>query len=550
MKNFFTFWRERGSCRYFILILLIVLGIFVRVYDWEDYYYSGDDIFHLFIAKAETPLAVIDRNRIDIHPPLIYLIIHFFDKLGNSILVHRLPSLIFGVLLIPLVFILVKYLTNWFEGLCMAFFVSIGYGPVLMSQVLRQYTIALFFVFCSIYFFIKFKEIGKSKNLFLYFLFSLLSISSHYLMAIPIFSLFIYNLFYFISNKAESKKIPSWLIANLLLGVITFVFYNHNGKGQWGYSGIQISNNRDEWMVFGYPKNLISYLLNFIVILLYFSIPDYIVSNILIFLLLVGLVYSLKEKKYRFIFFIFTVGILISVFINRLGLYPFWGSRHSLHLYPFFILIWSVSIWALRKEFFSRLRNFQKTFIFLLTTCFSVLSVLFVFAKGFYRVFAYEEFPNTVEETKRFISVIDANLGETSLIITDKQTGLLLAFLEKNFSDDVFYPDYVLFRYKSVPVVFKNVWGTKFNKRDLYILLIKSKPFKNNGGSVLIVSHGWTQNGLGLLIQELTEDKCSNLLDILLLSKDRRELTLEGFDNEIVKISEKKLKLFEDKCLN
>ena len=102
-------------CRRFaplsFLLALLLLGFWLRVHNLDAFSFWTDE--GLTPARSGYPVAQILRNEIviqgyvstDTHPPLYYLIIHVTRQLfGLSDFAFRYPSVLFGVLLIPLLY--------------------------------------------------------------------------------------------------------------------------------------------------------------------------------------------------------------------------------------------------------------------------------------------------------------------------------------------------------------------------------------------------------------------------------------------------------------
>ena len=93
------------------LLALLLLGYWLRVHNLDAFSFWTDE--GLTPARSGYPIAQILQNEIiiqgvvttDTHPPLYYLIIHLTRQLfGLSDFAFRYPSVLFGVLLIPLLY--------------------------------------------------------------------------------------------------------------------------------------------------------------------------------------------------------------------------------------------------------------------------------------------------------------------------------------------------------------------------------------------------------------------------------------------------------------
>ena len=110
-----------------ILLALRLLGFWLRVQNLDAFSFWTDE--GLTPARSGYPIAQILRNEIviqgyvstDTHPPLYYLIIHVTRQLfGLSDFAFRYPSVLFGVLLIPLLYQLGRRMGGRTLGLIVA----------------------------------------------------------------------------------------------------------------------------------------------------------------------------------------------------------------------------------------------------------------------------------------------------------------------------------------------------------------------------------------------------------------------------------------------
>lgn len=136
-----------------ILLLLIALGYWLRVHNLDAFSFWTDE--GLTPERSGYPLAQILRNDIliqgvvtkDTHPPLYYLIIHVTRQLfGLSDFAFRYPSVLFGVLLIPLIYQIGRRLGGLGLGLVVATLAAVNPLQVYYSQEARMYTLLVLLV--------------------------------------------------------------------------------------------------------------------------------------------------------------------------------------------------------------------------------------------------------------------------------------------------------------------------------------------------------------------------------------------------------------------
>jgi 4-amino-4-deoxy-L-arabinose transferase-like glycosyltransferase len=133
------------------IIILLILGsaVFLRIFRlgrqslWIDeinaVILSGKNIFKIIFAGDTTP-------------PFIYLVNHFWQKLGASDFMVRVPSVVFGVLSIWAVYKLAKALFTKKEALFSLFLASVSLYHIIYSQeAARPYSAFLLFSLLSLY---------------------------------------------------------------------------------------------------------------------------------------------------------------------------------------------------------------------------------------------------------------------------------------------------------------------------------------------------------------------------------------------------------------
>jgi uncharacterized membrane protein len=135
-----------------VLIGLIALGLGLRLFRVGANSYWLDEATSLGIAKLS--LGDIVRNAgASSHPPLYYLFLHFWIKLGTTEVAVRGLSTLWGVCLIPAIYALGRQLFNRCTGLVAALLITIAPFFVYYAQEARMYTqLALLTAMAQIFF--------------------------------------------------------------------------------------------------------------------------------------------------------------------------------------------------------------------------------------------------------------------------------------------------------------------------------------------------------------------------------------------------------------
>ena len=136
-----------------ILILIVLLGAVLRLYQLGTESIWWDEAWTIYAVSQPfaSMLSIVAR---DVHPPLyfviLYPVVHLF---GTSEAVMRLPAAIFGIMTIPLIYVVGTYFFSQREGLISAFLLSISVHHIYYSQEARMYTLVVLLSLLSVYFF-------------------------------------------------------------------------------------------------------------------------------------------------------------------------------------------------------------------------------------------------------------------------------------------------------------------------------------------------------------------------------------------------------------
>lgn len=165
-----------------ILIFITILAAFFRIYNLGLNSLWLDEATSILISRGSIS-SIIQADVV--HPPLYYLMLHVFIFLGDSEWIVRVPSAIFGIAAIPLIFKLGDKLYGRKQGLIAAFLLAISYVHIYYSKDARMYTMLFFFTLLSIYLFWVALEKNDRRSWMLLTVINILGLYTHYMM-IPI----------------------------------------------------------------------------------------------------------------------------------------------------------------------------------------------------------------------------------------------------------------------------------------------------------------------------------------------------------------------------
>ena len=216
----------------YIIILIILLGIFFRFYqiNYEDLWI--DEIFSFWIADPNISfIETLQRhNSIEQIPIFFNLILKFFYSIfGHEIKMGRYLVALLGSLSLIYCYFLSREFENNDFRLIFIFLIAFNIFLIKYSQELRPYTlIVLLFILSLLYFFRCLKNPNNFLNFLFFSLFITLLIFSHPFNFILLFSIIFFILFNFFSKKYVFKKLNWSIFLSIIFSIIYYSIYFKN----------------------------------------------------------------------------------------------------------------------------------------------------------------------------------------------------------------------------------------------------------------------------------------------------------------------------------
>lgn len=213
--------------RGFFLIYLfpiLLLGIGLRIYNlgtnsvWFD-----EAIFLLFGSTinglselSEIVFTYLRLGQWKMLNPAYTFFASYWGMFAKNEFMARLPSAIFGIISVLLIYYLGKSLFNRKAGLVSAFILAISPFHIYYSQELRMYSLITLLTIISVYFFRKFLEYGRYTFLIGYIIFIVLNIYTQTVTILILFAEIIFFLFY---RKRYAVLFRKWLKGHIIIGL-------------------------------------------------------------------------------------------------------------------------------------------------------------------------------------------------------------------------------------------------------------------------------------------------------------------------------------------
>ena len=199
-------------------ILIFILGAVFRINEINSYPLWFDEIY----TKITASKTLLETFKDAGNPPLFYIVENLFSKFSTNDLIFRLPSLLFGVLLVPFVYFCFKSIDKKI-ALLASFLASVNMIFIYLSQEARSYSMCAFLNLGVIYFLFKYLNKTNLKNLICFALFSIFSINSHYICVIFVLGNFLWGICDLIQARKQND-ILKFIGANILV-FLSFVPY-------------------------------------------------------------------------------------------------------------------------------------------------------------------------------------------------------------------------------------------------------------------------------------------------------------------------------------
>ena len=148
-----------------LLLLIVLIGACLRLYKIGSNSLWFDEAISVWFANESLGNIIIKQTSADVHPPFYYIVLSLWiNVFGNGEFEVRLLSAIFGILSIPLLYLIVKNLFGTLPALISALMLALSPFHVYYSQEARMYSILTFCVLLSIFFMVKMLSIGKEPT--------------------------------------------------------------------------------------------------------------------------------------------------------------------------------------------------------------------------------------------------------------------------------------------------------------------------------------------------------------------------------------------------
>jgi len=148
-----------------LAITITLIGGWLRIFLLSSKGMWLDETFSVWLANH----SVLDMMqwivKIDQHPPLYYLLLHYWISLnGDTPYDVRLFSVLFGTVTIPIIYLIGKRISDSVVGLAAAVFLALSLFNIYYAQEARMYTLLTFNAAVAIYALVRLLTDSRSVN--------------------------------------------------------------------------------------------------------------------------------------------------------------------------------------------------------------------------------------------------------------------------------------------------------------------------------------------------------------------------------------------------
>jgi hypothetical protein len=404
----------------FWLIFFVAAGLYIRMQEpFYSYPYNNDESILMGIVNASSFKELMHFALYDSHPPLFYILAHYWSAISANPHFVRCLQLIMGITLIPLYYLIGKCINGRLCGLCCAALVTFSFGAIIQSYVMRQYCVLLLSLSLNFYCYLNWRRSRKRSALLGYVITGWLVALSHFFSDFYFFCIVSYETIalFCMRSAIGRRKLVEWVLANLAIGImVAFLYY---------FWQPTLSFYRAE-----YPRQLVTAL----------SAPFYAASYIYpapIPLLPILFLYAClpafaSETRIRLRPHLILGGTacLISMAIYSCGIFEWLGTRHCLWMFPLLIPAAGGMLADILERRTASVGYFPKT---------AVAGLIFLSAvcdTG--RRFTDEDYTGWQRGTVQEVTRIADGFGPGDVLITDKDGLNILSTMQPYKTDEAF----------------------------------------------------------------------------------------------------------------
>lgn len=214
-----------------LALLLILLGLPFRAALLERFYLDFDESMYFQVAQEPTFAGAWEASRIHTHPPLAFIVYHYWLQVGDSEWILRLPSVLFGCVAAWLCYVWLARVTDRRAALVGLFVLTFAMPVIHVSAQMRSYTMLFTFVFGALLFHDRYLERERWRDLIGEVVCLVLALLTHYATAWIVLTLGVGGLIHAQRRGLGSKGTRAWVVQQVVLVAFCVWLYLSHIRG-------------------------------------------------------------------------------------------------------------------------------------------------------------------------------------------------------------------------------------------------------------------------------------------------------------------------------
>ncbi len=410
--------------------MIVLAGLAIRVQDLDRYYFSPDDLLHLEISSGNSLLAVWNNAAEQMHPPLLYTILHILEGVTLDARFYRYLPLLPGIALIVALFWLGRVVSGDVAGLAAALVGAASVAGAILSQVIRPYCLLALLLCVGLIHFVLYVRHRRARDLACYGLLTVAAVLLHYGSAIQLTAISLVWAAGLVLDRAPRREwlrfaavsVPPFvLLAGLYLWHASALYELYAAVQQSYLQGLFPSDPAGLWIA---ARGFFAFML---------LPPAWWLG-----MLVAPLGVSALWRRSRPLALVVVSSAAINLILAWAERYPFGGSRHAFVLFPVLALTLGCAVQSVAEVVMSRIGSSAEGrrgrwlaggagTVLLLASIVAVWSFYDSHAYMRRSRFGGAEFPVAWDDYRTVMRRLDA-IGPHDLVLANRQAGHYLLF--------------------------------------------------------------------------------------------------------------------------
>ena len=325
---------------------LLALGLVARLAWAYSVFLNPDEALHYLLSVQPSLALTYQETLLTAHPPLLIVLLHYWSLFGTSEFILRLPSVLAGTAFCWIMFLWLERVTDHATALIGLSLLLFSPALMYLSAEIRQYSLLLFFMACSLYFLDR--AIGERSSLMVLLsaLALYLALLTHYSALIFALTIGIYALVRFRSAGTQALLIGIWGVIQLgALGLVGFLLKSHVLKMRARGMSQALADTYLRGAVFHAGQDrVVPFILKANIRLFHYMFSQGAVGVLGLLVYIAGIGFLLADKgpardsgrpSSRQLGLLLVLPLTINCGAALAGLYPLGGTRHNSFLAGF-----------------------------------------------------------------------------------------------------------------------------------------------------------------------------------------------------------------------